>query len=649
MRGTVGVAAAAIVVGSMLYAQGTAQQGPGQAVPAGPTAPAPATGLVAGRIVDGAGAPVGAAIVAISGGGRGVAAPARVLTDDEGRYFFGELPAGSYSLTATKPGWLGGAFGRRWWGGASVPIELAADERRGSVDVTLWKSGVISGRVTDEAGEAMVHVDVRVAQTKFVAGHRQATFGLRVLTDDRGVYRLPSLSPGDYLVVVPVGVLSQPATFAGTFDRTFLQTMTTIGAAPLQIEQANVAAGGGKSLFTSLLSMPFAPPADGVWQTYATTFYPSTPAIGTAATVRVGAGEERSGVNIAMHPTPTFPVSGRVTGADGPAAGYAVHLVPAESADAPLFDAATAITDGHGDFTLLGVPNGRYVARVVRVPWPTQEGMSFGAGSAGGNTPKTISMFSGGPRASGGPPALPTEPLLFADQSVVVGDRAVKDVTLTLRPGIHISGRVEYEGSTAPQPTPAELRSTSIQIEPANGQQFNTVLPGQFSVDGQFTTQSLWPGRYLIRVSAPPRGWAFKSTTYEGRNVAETPIDISTDLDNVVITLTDHPTMIDGTVTADQGQSVAGSLVLLFPVEPATWVDFGRSSRRINQTPVLSTGTFRLAAPPAGEYFLVAVADQQGVEYQNPAFLAKAAAVAERIQVREDRPISKPLTLRRVQ
>jgi hypothetical protein len=635
----------------MLYAQGTAQQGPGQALPTGGSAPVPpATGLVAGRIIDATGAPIGAATVAISGVGRPAASqPPRVLSDSEGRYFFGELPAGNYSLTATKPGWLGGAFGRRWWGGASVPIELAADERRGNVDVTLWKGGVISGRVTDEAGEPMVHVDVRVAQTKFVAGHRQATFGLRVLTDDRGVYRFPSLSPGDYLVVVPVGVLSHPTTFAGQFDHAFLQTMTTIGAAPLQIESGTVAVSGGKALFTSLLSMPFAPPVDGVWQTYATTFYPSTAGIGSATTVRVGAGEERSAINIAMHPTPTFPVSGRVTGPDGPAAGYAVHLVPAESADAPLFDTATAVTDGHGDFTLLGVPTGRYVARVVRVPWPAQEGWRFAAGNAGGNTPKTIGMSTNGPGSSSGPPTLPTEPLLFADQTVVVGDRAVKDVALALRPGIHISGRVAYQGTTAPEPTAAELHNTSIQIEPANGQQFGTVLPGQFSADGQFTTQSLWPGRYLIRVAAPPRGWAFKSATSEGRNVAETPIDITTDLDNVVITFTDHPAMIDGTVTADQGQPVIGSLVLLFPVEPATWMDFGRSSRRINQTPVLASGTFRIPAPPAGEYFLVAVADQQGVEYQNPAFLAKAAAVAERIQVREDQPISKPLTLRRVQ
>src|SRR5262249_42083380 len=125
--------------------------------------------------------------------------------------------------------------------------------------------------------------------------------------------------------------------------------------------------------------------------------------------------------------------------------------------------------------------------------------------------------------------------------------------------------------------------------------------------------------------------------------------DVTTDIDNVVITFTDHPAQITGTVTADAGQIVAGSIAMIFPVEPAAWVDFGRSSKRITQTQVALTGVFRLPAPPAGEYFLVAVADQQGVDFQNAAFLAKAAAAADRIQVRDGEPISHPLTLRRIQ
>lgn len=610
----------------------------------------PATALVTGRVIDASGAPIATAIVSANGAGLAAAAqPARVLTDSDGRYFFNNLAVGSYTITATKPGWLAGGFGKLWWGGATVPVELTANERRGNVDLTLWKNAVISGRIVDEAGEPMVHVDVRVVQTRFVAGRRQSSFGARALTDDRGIFRFSSLTPGDYLIVVPVGVLSQPSTFGSVFDQSFLQTMTTIGAAPLQIEQATVPAGGGKSLFTSLLSMPVAPPADGVWQTYATTFYPSTTTVGSATVVRVNAGEERDGLTVVMRPTSTVAVSGQVVAAEGTAAGYAVHLVPADGADAPLFDAATAVTDGRGDFTFLGVPSGRYVARVVRVPWPAQEGWRLGIGSAGGNTPKSIFMSSSGPRGPNAPPpALPTDPLLYAEQTVVVGDRAVKDVRLTLRAGFRVSGRVDFDGNTAPKPASMDLRNTAIQIEPANGQTYITILAGQFSEDGRFTTQSMWPGRYLVRVPSAPRGWTFTSATYRGRDISETPMDITGDLEDVVITFTDHPNAVEGTVTGEAGQSVNGSTVLLFPVEPATWTDFGRSSRRVTRAAVSARGSFRFVATPPGDYFIVAISDRQAIDAQDPAFLAKVAAFADRIQVRDGQPVSHPLTLKDV-
>jgi hypothetical protein len=638
-----GIAVAAILAGSISL--------PGQGPPTSSgaaAAPPRGTGLITGRVVDPAGAPIGSAIVGLGG-----AMPAtRVLADADGRFFFSDLPAGRFTLDASKPGWIGGGFGLRWWGGATVPIDLATGERRGGLTITMWRYAVISGRVLDDTGDPLVGVDVRVAQQKFVAGHRQATFTGRAITDDRGVFRFSNLTPGDYLVVVPMDVTSEPATFSGAIraagetPHAYLQTMTAVGTAPLMLDRARVVAGG-KSLVSSVSALP-GPPPDGVWLTYPTTFFPSTLAIGSAAAVHAVSGEDKSGVDVVVRLTPTYQVSGVVSGPDGPAASYAVHLVPAESADAPLFDAGTAITDAAGAFTFFGVPPGQYVARVVRTPWPTAAGGRLAIMGGTGQT-SSVGTILGGPGPAGGPPPLSTEPLLSVSQAVTVADRHVKDLALTLRAGGRVTGRAEFDGS-ASRPTPEQWRAASVALELANGQSSFAIFPGQFTADGQFATPSTWPGRYLIRAGAAPPGWTFKSATYQGRNVSETPIDIATaDLEDVVITFTDHPRKIDGSVQVPQGQTGAGVVVLLFPVEPAGWTDYGRSSRRVRRVRASPTGTFTVASPPDGEYFLIAIPDEQAADWQNPALFTTLGAIADRIHVREGQSMTHALTLRRVQ
>jgi hypothetical protein len=60
-------------------------------------------------------------------------------------------------------------------------------------------------------------------------------------------------------------------------------------------------------------------------------------------------------------------------------------------------------------------------------------------------------------------------------------------------------------------------------------------------------------------------------------------------------------------------------------------------------------GKFTLPAPPPGEYFLVAVSDEQASDWQNPAFLEKLAPFADRINVSDGQSITRALRTRRVQ
>jgi hypothetical protein len=53
-----------------------------------------------------------------------------------------------------------------------------------------------------------------------------------------------------------------------------------------------------------------------------------------------------------------------------------------------------------------------------------------------------------------------------------------------------------------------------------------------------------------------------------------------------------------------------------------------------------------MPAPPPGEYRLVAIPDEQAADWQNPAFLARAAAVADRITVHDDESVTHDLRTR---
>ncbi|HYN08940.1 MAG TPA: carboxypeptidase-like regulatory domain-containing protein [Vicinamibacterales bacterium] len=318
-------------------------------IPALPAASPPPTNsaLITGRVLDANGSPAGAVVVALSGRGQPQAQSSRVLTDAEGRFFFSELAAGNYSLTATKAGWIPGAFGRNRPGGTSLTVDLTDGERRGDITIAIWRYAVVSGRVTDDAGDPMVDADVRAFQQAFYAGRRHMTFAARARTDDRGMFRFASLLPGEYVIVVPATVTTEPAGFAGAIraagetPRPYLQTMTAVGTAPMLFDRAETPSATDR-LVSSILAMP-APPGsgDGAWMTYPTTFYPSVTTFGSAATVRADSGAERSGVDVTLRLTPTYQVSGTLMGPDGAAAYHAVHLLASDSADVPLVDAAT--------------------------------------------------------------------------------------------------------------------------------------------------------------------------------------------------------------------------------------------------------------------------------------------------------------------
>lgn len=125
-----------------------------------------------------------------------------VVTDEEGRYEFKELPAGRYGILAASYIYVSSDILNQ----QSRPFRLcvvAASEKLDNIDIKLSRGGVITGRITDASGNPVILGGVQISLVD-ESGKRLGYWGSgnpeMFQTDDRGVYRLFGLLPGRYLV-----------------------------------------------------------------------------------------------------------------------------------------------------------------------------------------------------------------------------------------------------------------------------------------------------------------------------------------------------------------------------------------------------------------------------------------------------------------
>ena len=205
-------------------------------------------------------------------------------------------------------------------------------------------------------------------------------------------------------------------------------------------------------------------------------------------------------------------------------------------------------------------------------------------------------------------PAIPTEPTLWGSLAIAVGDADVTGVSVLLRTGVKISGRVEFDGN-AEKPAPDQLSRISVLVEPFDGHMDHASI-GRIDAKGEFTIYGLAAGRYYIRGGQPPAGWTFKGAFLGDRDVSDDPLELdSTDVPDVVITFTDRPASLAGTVQQAERAARDGVAVVVFPADSKAWLDTGANSRRMRKVAVTDPGAYNMQALPAGSYYVAAVSE----------------------------------------
>jgi protocatechuate 3,4-dioxygenase beta subunit len=323
-------------------------------------------------------------------------------TDAQGRFEFKEMPAGRYTITANKAGFVGLQHGQRRPSESGTPLEISDAQVMDKLVLALPRGSVISGRVFDEFGEPIANAVVNALRYGYAAGARRfmpaGGQNSRDTTDDQGQFRLFGLPPGEYLV------------------------------------SANFRGGGGE------VTDPAGEPSG-----YAPTYFPGTPNAAEAQRVRVDIGQEQSSVNFALIATRLVRITGTVIDSRGaPVTAGMLSLMPADMARGPMqLASASSATrvDRNGTFRITDVAPGRYILQ-------------------------TRANFGGPAGRGGAAPAPGVAEPEFARVDVAVGAQDVDGVVVVTAPGARASGQVVTDSPQSPAIRPDQVNIAARSARP---------------------------------------------------------------------------------------------------------------------------------------------------------------------------------------
>jgi hypothetical protein len=118
-----------------------------------------------------------------------------------------------------------------------------------------------------------------------------------------------------------------------------------------------------------------------------------------------------------------------------------------------------------------------------------------------------------------------------------------------------------------------------------------------------------------------------QSITSGDQDITDKVFDLRSDMTSIVVTYTDQPSVVSGTVTSSSGFATA-AMVLAFPADTRQWRGYGASPRNLKSVVASATGAFTFEHLPAGKYYVIAVDPDEADNWKHPATLEALAKQA---------------------
>jgi len=252
------------------------------------------------------------------------------FTDEHGHFVFKEVSPGNYLFRAIKQGYLEQSYHPEPAGPAQR-LDLQPGQKIEHAVFRLARPGVILGRVVDEQGEPLAHVEMEalilkgpIAKPRYGANPINSV--QRVWTDDLGAFRLFDLPPGSYYV---------RATDSGYMG------LTRMGP------------------WVNRIDINGHPPM----------YFPGVSRLRDAQKINVRGGQEVR-IDLALRAEKTYSISGKISGKKGRSVGAYLNVVLSEygAKDGSGFStlALEAFTNENGDFQFQTVSPGAYVIWAIQ-------------------------------------------------------------------------------------------------------------------------------------------------------------------------------------------------------------------------------------------------------------------------------------------
>jgi len=249
-----------------------------------------------------------------------------MVTLEDGKFEFNNVPAGKYSLEGAKRGFISAAYDQHDQYSTAIVTGAGLDTE--TLVLRLAPDAVITGKVLDEVGEPVRHASVMLYYDDHGSGIDQIRQVRGTQTDDQGVYEFTPLRPGIYFL-------------SATAKPWYAVHPTSDGE-----DQSATAKSLDRSLDVA----------------YPVTYYPDATEAESAAPISVQGGE-RVQAEVHLNPVPSLRLRFRVP--DTEKGGFHVPQIQQSAFDGSTFIQSDGVRQvSPGVIEVTGIPAGRYNVRL---------------------------------------------------------------------------------------------------------------------------------------------------------------------------------------------------------------------------------------------------------------------------------------------
>lgn len=460
------------------------------------------------------------------------------------------------------------------------------------VEVRAKRGGAISGKVTYSNGDPAVSVRVNILRkrekslSRVMTGFNTSIFN-GVATDDRGIYRVAGLPPGEYLISVAESATHNGNSSGQGRDYEFFEMM------------------GVGSLGSLLI-----------------TYYPDVSSPESATPINVSLGQEQENINITVADRGLYKISGKVVSRSdkNPVKGAGVRL---KKNDRKIKDSLgiekelnEVRTDEQGNWSFQELPDGIYTISVDAIS--ESEPKYDENGKYEGSTYK--------------------RQLASKKQEVNVSGSDVTDIFFELSDGGSIEGTVKLANGKPLQSSSVYVRAESVEgnqtDEDTDSRYGRSSDSGYVEGNGKFEIRSLSAGPVFLSVD----WYAEDSQKYYVKSISLNSLDLTNSalnlieggkVKNVQIVLGDDAATLKGKVSLADNKPAFGVGIVLISTDATKWKRRG-SKPNDNYTVTDFQGEFSITTAP-GEYFIVFLRAGDNLRNINESWIRERTTNARRV------------------